>query len=45
MKLRRASFLLAIAYLDKFLDSSIDLKSIKAAAIASLMIALKVQHA
>lgn len=45
MRLKRSSFFLSLAYLDRFIDSKTETRSIKAAAIASLMIALKVEHA
>lgn len=45
MMLKRASFLLAIGYLDKFLDGNMPIDSIKAITIASLLIALKFEHA
>ena len=36
---------MALAYLEKYLDRNTDIKLIKAATIASLLIALKVEHA
>ena len=45
MELSRNSFFLANAYLDKFIDQQLELKSIKAASIACLLVALKVEHA
>ena len=45
MQLKKSSFVLAIAYIDRFLDNKINLNSIKAVTIASLMISLKVEHA
>lgn len=45
MSLKRETHSQAIAFLDRFLDYNSEKKSIKAAAIAALFMALKVEHA
>ena len=45
MVLKKPNLSLAIAYLDKYIDAKTDTESIRAAAIASLVVSLKVEHA
>lgn len=45
MNLKRETHSLAITYVDRFLDSNIEVKAIKTVAIAALMMALKIDHA
>lgn len=45
MNLKRETHSIAIAYVDKFLDSTVETKMIKTVVISGLMMALKIDHA